>query len=76
MNEINTGEIIVYQPDETIRLDVMIEGETVWLTQAQMAELFQTTIPNVNIHIKNIFDEGELEDNSVIKKSLTHFAYI
>ena len=70
MNDINTGEIIVYQPDETIRLDVMIEGETVWLTQAQMAELFQTTIPNVNIHIKNIFDEGELEDISVIKKSL------
>ena len=70
MNEINTGEIILYQPDDTIRIEVRVEDETVWLTQAQMAELFQTTVPNVNIHIKNIFGEGELEESSVIKKSL------
>jgi len=66
----NMGEIVLYHPDETIRLDVMVEDETVWLTQAQMAGLFQTTIPNVNIHIKNIFSEGELEENSVIKDFL------
>ena len=70
MNDINTGEIVLYQPDDTIRIEVRVEDETVWLTQAQMAELFHTTIPNVNIHIKNIFVEGELEANSVIKKSL------
>ena len=66
----NTGEIALYQPDDTIRLEVMVEDETVWLTQAQMAELFQTSIPNVNMHVKNIFTEGELEENSVIKKIL------
>jgi hypothetical protein len=66
----NIGEIILYQPDDSIRIEVKVEDETVWLTQAQMTELFQTTVPNVNIHIKNIFDEGELEENTVIKKSL------
>ena len=66
----NIGEIVLYQPDDTIRIDVIVEDETVWLTQMQMSELFQTTVPNVNIHIKNIFDEGELDENSVIKKSL------
>ena len=46
MNEIEkaTGEIVMYQPDETIRLEVRMEDETVWLTQAQMAELFQRTV--------------------------------
>ena len=48
----------------------MVEDETVWLTQWQMAELFKTSVPNVNMHIKNIFYEGELEENSVIKKFL------
>ena len=67
----NIGEIILYQPDDSIRLEVRIEGETVWLRQSQMATLFQTSIPNVNIHIKNIFSECELEENSVIKNFLT-----
>jgi len=48
----------------------MVEDETVWLTQGQMAELFQTSIPNVNMHIKNIFNDGELEEKSVIKNFL------
>ena len=65
-----TGEIILYQSDNSIRLEVRVEDETVWLTQMQMAELFQTTIPNVNMHIKNIFREGELEENSVVKDFL------
>ena len=71
MNEINTGEIVLYQPDETIRLEVRIEDETVWLTQAQMAELFQTTKQNVSLHINNAFKEGELDKISVVKHSLT-----
>jgi len=71
MNEKNTGEIVLYQPDETIRLEVRIENETVWLTQAQMAELFQTTKQNVSLHINNAFKEGELDKISVVKHSLT-----
>ena len=64
------GEIILYQPDETVRLEVRLEDDTVWLTQAQMAGLFQTTRNNVTLHIGNIFKEGELEESSVRKESL------
>ena len=72
MNSIESqkGEIVMYQPDETIRLEVRVEDETVWLTQAQMAELFQTTRNNITLHISNIFKEGELEDSAVRKESL------
>ena len=59
-NDSNTGEIVMYQPDETIRLEVRVEDETVWLTQQQMADLFLTTRNNVTLHIGNIFKEGEL----------------
>ena len=60
----------MYQPDETIRLEVRLEDETVWLTQAQMAELFQTTRNNITLHIGNIFKEEELQEDSVRKDSL------
>ena len=53
----NRGEIIMYQPDGEIRLEVRLEEDTVWLTQAQMAELFQTTKQNVSLHTNNIFIE-------------------
>ena len=66
----NKGEIVMYQPDETVRLEVRLEDDTVWLTQAQMAELFQTTRNNVTLHIGNIFKEGELDEYSVRKESL------
>ncbi|MBQ8989355.1 MAG: virulence RhuM family protein, partial [Prevotella sp.] len=65
------GEIVMYQPDETIRLEVRVENETVWLSQAQMAELFLTTKQNVSLHVNNIFREDELEEISVVKESLT-----
>ena len=73
MNDISTakGEIVMYQPDETIRLEVRVEDETVWLTQQQMAELFLSTKQNVSLHINNIFREEELEEFSVVKESLT-----
>jgi len=58
------GEIILYQPDDTIRLEVMIEDETVWLTQAQLVQLFQRDVSVISRHISNIFKEGELEKNS------------
>jgi hypothetical protein len=68
---INKGEIIIYQPDDqSMRIEVRIEEETVWLTQMQMAELFQTTRNNVTLHISNIFKERELEQIAVCKDSL------
>lgn len=57
----NQGEIILYQPDNEVRLEVRLDDETVWLTQAQMAQLFQTTKQNVSLHTNNIFKENELE---------------
>ena len=64
------NEIILYQPDKEIKLEVCLEEETVWLTQSQMAELFETTRNNVTLHIGNIFKEHELEKDSVCKDSL------
>lgn len=65
------NEIIVYQDEESsTKLEVRIEEETVWLTQAQMAELFMTTRNNITLHISNIFKEKELDKNSVGKESL------
>ena len=64
------GEIVMYQPNDNIRLEVRLQDETVWLTQQQMAELFSTTRNNITLHIGNIFKEGELDVNSVRKESL------
>ena len=60
----NASQIIIYQTDagETT-LEVRLENETVWLTQKLMAELFQTTPQNITMHLKNIFEEGELEED-------------
>lgn len=65
------GEIILYQPDEEVWLEVRLEDETVWLTQAQMTELFQSTKQNISLHTNNIFKERELNRDSVVKESLT-----
>lgn len=68
----NNNEIIIYQTqDGRTKIDVKINSETVWLTQAQMVDLFQTTKQNISLHIKNIFEEGELEQSSTVKKYLT-----
>ena len=65
-------EFLLYQTEDgRTRLQVQFQGETAWLTQAQMAELFQTSIPNVSMHIRNVFAEGELQADSVVKESLT-----
>ena len=66
-----SNEIVLYKPDETLALDVRVEDETVWLTQAQMSELFQATKQNISLHIKNIFKEGELDEASTVKEYLT-----
>lgn len=66
------SQIILYQaPDGQTKIEVKLQEETVWLNQAQMAELFQTTKQNISLHIKNIFLKKELDENSVIKKYLT-----
>ena len=67
-----TQDILIYQaPDGRMQLDVQLQNETVWLTQAQMMELFDTTKQNVSLHTRNIFRESELDENSVVKDFLT-----
>jgi hypothetical protein len=58
-------------PDRQTRIEVRLEGETVWLSQAQMAELFQTTKQNVSLHVRNLYEEGELTREGTVKESLT-----
>jgi len=66
------SELLVYQTDDgRIKLDVRLQDETVWLTQQMMAELFQTTVPNISMHIRNIYEEGELSPEATVKKFLT-----
>ena len=67
----NIGEIVMYQPDETIRLEVRVEDETVWLTQAQIVALFQKAKSTISFHISNIFKEGELDEKVVVRKNRT-----
>lgn len=65
------GEIIIYQPDEAVKLEVRLEDETVWLTQAQIVELFQSSKANISEHIKNIYDSEELVADSTVRKFRT-----
>ena len=66
------SEIVFYQTEDgRSRIEVRLEDNTVWLTQRLMAELFQTTVPNVNIHLRNIFAEGEVAEVRAIKEYLT-----
>ena len=69
LNEKNN--FIIYTTDDgQVDIEVRLEDENVWLTQNSMAELFDTTKQNISLHIKNIFEEKELEENSVVKHSL------
>ena len=62
------SEIIIYQTDDGgTKIDVRMEAETVWLTQAQMVELFQSSKANISEHIRHIFEEGELVEESVVR---------
>lgn len=66
------SQIIIYKTEDgETKIDVRFENETVWLTQNALAELFQTTKQNISQHIKNIFEDGELQLNSVVKDFLT-----
>ena len=65
------GEIVIYETDNGLgRVDVRLDGETTWLTQKQLSSLFQTSRPNITMHLQNIFEEGELAENSVCKDFL------
>lgn len=70
VNEVQ-GEVIFYQPDNTMRLEVRLEDETVWLTQQQMVTLFQSSKANVSEHIRNIYDQGELEQEATVRNFRT-----
>ena len=67
------GEIVLYQPDDDIRIEVRLENETVWLTQQQMSELFQKDRTVITRHINNIFKEGELDEKSNVQN--LHFPF-
>jgi hypothetical protein len=67
-----SNEIIIYKSNKlSTKIEVKVESETVWLTQTQMVNLFNSTKQNISLHINNIFKEGELEYNSTVKEYLT-----
>ncbi len=65
------GEILLYQPDDTVRLEVLMENETVWLTQAQIIDLFQSSKSNISEHITNIYEQGELVYEATVRNFRT-----
>ena len=68
----NKTDILIYQTEDgNTKIDVRLESETVWMTQKAIAELYQSTKQNVSLHIKNILEEKELVENSVVKFHLT-----
>ncbi len=69
MNKVNKSDMVIYNDGE-LELNVSVENETIWLTQKQIAELFEVTVPNINMHIKAIYKEEELFENRTIQKYL------
>ena len=64
----HVNEIILYQPDDTLALDVRVEDDTVWLTQTQIVELFTSSKANISEHLKHIFESGELDREATVRK--------
>jgi hypothetical protein len=66
-----TGGILIYQTEDgRTRIECRFEGENIWLSQVGLAELFQTTVANINIHLKNIYEQGELSEPGTVKEYL------
>jgi hypothetical protein len=66
------SQILIYQPEGgKTRIDVRLEDETVWLSQAQLVDLFQSSKQNISLHIRNVYEEGELEEERTVKEYLT-----
>lgn len=64
-------KMLIYKPENAVvPIDVAVKDEDIWLTQKAMAELFETTISNISMHIKNIYEENQMVQNRIIKKSL------
>jgi hypothetical protein len=65
------GELVLYQTDDgRTRIECRFEGDTIWLTRVHLAELFETSVPNINIHLKGVYEEGELDERATIKPYL------
>ncbi len=72
MEPIHNSQLIIYQaPNGDTRIDVTVQGESIWLTQRQIADLFGTKVPAISKHLKNIFASGELMEDMVISKMET-----
>lgn len=71
MEPTQANEIIIYQPNESLSLDVRVEDESVWLTQSQIVELFDSSKANISEHLKHIFDSGELAREATVRKFRT-----
>ena len=72
MKEITQGELLLYQDEKgSTQIEVRLENENVWLTQAQLVTLYQSSKANVSEHIKHIFEEGELEEMATVRKFRT-----
>ena len=71
MGKIESNEIILYQPDDTLSIDVRVEDESVWLTQAQIVELFTSSKANISEHLKHIFETNELDRDATVRKFRT-----
>ncbi len=67
-HEEKKNEIVIYQPNEIIRLEVVLQNETVWLSQSQMAELFGCSVDNIGLHLKNIYDIEELSKKATAEE--------
>ncbi|MCK6554945.1 hypothetical protein L6Q96_10250 [Candidatus Binatia bacterium] len=65
-SEAPKGELVLYQTDDRRTRECRFEGDTIWLTQAQLAELFETSVPNINLHLKAVYEEGELDEGATI----------
>ena len=71
MDDLQKGEILIYQTEKgTTKIDVFLEDGTVWLSQASIASLYQTTAQNIVMHTKNIYKDSELDESATCKKSL------
>jgi hypothetical protein len=70
-SEAPKGELVLYQTDDgRTRIECRFEGDTIWVTQLQLAELFETSVPNINLHLKAVYEEGELDEAATIKPYL------
>ena len=69
--EVIKDEVVVYQPDDKVRIEVRLNDDMIWISQPQMVQLFQSSKANISEHIKNIFQQNELDENSTVRKIRT-----